>query len=201
MERRLQSKPSLLEAYVNFMEEFLKLNHMEPIPVEERDMPRQYYMPHHAVYKNDGSGKVRVVFNASQKTRSGLSLNDCLFTGPKLQADIAAIITRWRLLLYVFSADIVKMFRQFRMHPSDTDWLRIVWRSSPEEEIKHYRMTTVVYGTACAPYQANRALLQLARDDRHLFPKGAKYSSATPMWMTCSSELTPYEKHEKYVTS
>ena len=35
-------------------------------------------------------------------------------------------------------------------------------------------MTTVVYGTVCAPYQANRALLQLARDDRHLFPKGAE---------------------------
>ena len=105
------------------MEEFLKLNHMELIPVEERDMPGQYYMPHHAVYKNDGSCKVRVVFNASQKTRSGLSLNDCLLTVPKLQADIAAITTRWRLLLYVFSADIVKMFREFRMHPSDTDWL------------------------------------------------------------------------------
>ena len=34
-------------------------------------------------------------------------------------------------------------------------------------------MTMVVYGTACAPYQANRALLQLAEDERERFPQGA----------------------------
>ena len=65
------------------------------------------------------------------------------------------------------------MFRQFKLHQDDFDWLHILWRNDPSEKLQHYRMTTVVYGTACAPYQANRALLQLAEDERALFPKGA----------------------------
>ena len=147
------------------MAEFVQLGHMEHTQTSSAHDSRCYYMPHHAVFKNDASKKIRVVFNASQVTRSGLSLNDCLFSGPKLQADITAVLSRWRFHPVVFTADIVKMFRQFRIHDEDKDWLRISWRDSPEEELRSYRMYTVVYGTACAPYQAIRSLLQLARDE------------------------------------
>ena len=116
---------------------------------------------------------MRVVFNASQSTKSDKLLNDCLHVGPKLQADISAILSRSRNYKFIFSADIVKMFRQFKMHRDDVDWLRILWRKDPSEEMQHYRMMTVVYGTACAPYQANKALLQLAEDEWEPFPKGA----------------------------
>ena len=152
-ERRLQSKLELRSAYVRFMEEIIHLHHMELVTIDERLTPNTYYMPHHVVLRHDGSGKIRVVFNASQSTRSGLSLNDCLYTGPKLQTDISAILTRWRFFSVIFTTDIVKMFRQFNMH-ADVDWLRILWRNNPSEELQHCRLTTVVYGTACAPYQA-----------------------------------------------
>ena len=59
------------------------------------------------------------------------------------------------------------------MHRDDVDCLRILWRNDPSEELQHYRMTTVVYGTAYVPYQANKALLQLADDEWEPFPKGA----------------------------
>ena len=154
------------------MAELLQVKHMELVPVAERMSPNSYYMPYHAVLKHDGSGKICVVFNASQATKSSRSLNDCLYTGPKLQTDISAIVSGWRSFKFIFSADIVKMFCQFRMHEDDVNWLRILWRSNPSEEIQHYRMTTVIYGTACAPYQANRALLQLAEDERERFPLG-----------------------------
>ena len=167
LERRLQPNEALRNSYGKFMAELLQLKHMELVPVAERMSPDSYYMPHHAVLKHDGSGKIRVVFNASQATKSSRSLNDCLYT------DISAIVTRWRSFKFIFSAEIVKMFRQFRMHEDDVNWLRILWRSNPSDEIQHYRMTTVVYGTACAPYQANRALLLLAEDERERFPLGA----------------------------
>ena len=129
-ERRLQSNASLRSAYTKFMDELLQLHHMEPVLEDERTATEAYYMPHHAVLKQDGSGKIRVVFNASQRTKSGRSLNDCLFVGPKLQADISAILTRWRTFKFTFSADIVKRFRQFKMHREDRNWLRMVWRAT-----------------------------------------------------------------------
>lgn len=113
-----------------------------------------YFMPQHAVAKQDGSGKIKVVSNASQVTTNGRSLNDFLHTGPKLQADIVAILVQWRTFPYVFSTDIIKMFRQFMLDERDRDWLRIYWRESPDQELGIYRMRTAVYGTACTPFQA-----------------------------------------------
>ncbi|XP_058791049.1 uncharacterized protein LOC131664177 [Phymastichus coffea] len=172
-ERRYHRKPAERQAYVNFMREYEELGHLERVPTYDVNSLRVYYIPHHAVFKADGSGKIRVVFNASQPAENDVSFNDTVHAGPKTQTETPVIMTHWRNYRYVFSADIVKMFRQFRIHPEDTDCLRIVWRDTIEEAIQHYRLTTVTYGTACAPYQANRALRQLAEDEREKFPLGA----------------------------
>ncbi|GFY40855.1 integrase catalytic domain-containing protein [Trichonephila inaurata madagascariensis] len=37
------------------------------------------------------------------------------------------------------------MFRQIKVHEEDVDWQRILWRDSPTETIKEYRLTTVTY--------------------------------------------------------
>ena len=76
------------------MAEFVRMAHMELAATLATYEQKAYYMPHHAVFKNDGSAKIRDVFNASQTTRSGLSLNDCLFSGPKFQTDITAVLSR-----------------------------------------------------------------------------------------------------------
>ncbi|KMQ88688.1 hypothetical protein RF55_11778 [Lasius niger] len=65
------------------------------------------------------------------------------------------------------------MFRQIRVHQADTDLQRILWRSDPAAEIQDFRLTTVTYGTAPAPYLAIRTLLQLAQDEGARFPHGA----------------------------
>lgn len=67
----------------------------------------RYYIPHHAVFKDTSiTTKVRVVFDASCKTSSGLSLNDCLMVGPNLQQDLLSILLRFRTFKYVITADI-----------------------------------------------------------------------------------------------
>ncbi|XP_011858752.1 PREDICTED: uncharacterized protein LOC105556279 [Vollenhovia emeryi] len=173
-ERRLERNPPLKTKYQEFMDSYLTLGHMEH--VAQDDARREvYYMPHHAVVKqSDPEGKIRVVFNASFRTSSGASLNDLLLPGPKLQADIWLVLTRWRLFQFAFTADIVKMFRQIRIHPDDADLQRIVWRADPSGRLLDYRLTTVTYGTASAPYLAHRTLLQLARDESSRFPRGAQ---------------------------
>ncbi|CAB0043298.1 unnamed protein product [Trichogramma brassicae] len=124
------------------------------------------YLPHHAVVTK----KLRVVFNASQKASNGKTLNDFLHVGAKLQVDIATILLRWRLGRCAFTADIIKMYRQIQIDDADVKWQRILWRCRPEDTLQQYDLTTVTYGTACAPYLALRVMQQLADDEESRFP-------------------------------
>jgi hypothetical protein len=56
---------------------------------------------------NDNEEKLRVVFYASAWTYSGNSLNQCLFSGPKLQRDEIAVLVLFWLSWYAFTADIL----------------------------------------------------------------------------------------------
>jgi len=90
LERRLIKDKELYNAYRKFMDEYIALGYMK---IAER--ARDYFIPHHAVVKRkDNDLKIRVVFDASASSSSGRSLNDCLATGPKLQADIGEILLR-----------------------------------------------------------------------------------------------------------
>ncbi|KMQ91863.1 hypothetical protein RF55_8222 [Lasius niger] len=62
------------------------------------------------------------------------------------------------------------MLRQIRIHPADADYQRIFWRYTPNSELSSYRLLTVTYATASAPFLANRVLKQLARDEGANYP-------------------------------
>ncbi|XP_029166951.1 uncharacterized protein LOC114937603 [Nylanderia fulva] len=172
LERRFKRNPSIASEYHDFLTEYENLGHMIKIPPTEIVQPDQsYYIPHHAVLRDSSATtRLRVVFNASCRTTNGTSLNDNMFIGPKLQKDLAAVIMQWRQYRYVFTADIAKMYRQILVDFRDTDYQRILWRSSPSEPVRDYRLLTVTYGTAAAPYLALRVLDQLAEDDGAQFP-------------------------------
>lgn len=79
---------------------------------------QNYYMPHHAVEKSSStSTKVRIVYDASARTKVGPSLNETLLVGPTVQRSIFDILLSWREHKVVFIADIHKMYKQIRMHP------------------------------------------------------------------------------------
>jgi len=165
--------PKLKQAYMEFMSTYAELEHMERMP-EEETKAEVYYLLHYAVVKStDSIDKVRVVFNAFFRTTSGISLNDLLLSGPKLQLDLWLVLTRWRLLRFAFITDIVKMFKQIKVNPEDANLQRILWRADPADEIREYRLVTVIYGTKPAPYLAIRTLQQLAHDEELRFPFGS----------------------------
>ncbi|XP_043461792.1 uncharacterized protein LOC122506254 [Leptopilina heterotoma] len=170
-----QSKNLITKSkYNSFMQEYIDLNHMRPVSDEDQSLPNQNYLPHHVITKSpDPSSAIRVVFNGSFLTISGLSLNDILYPGQKLQAAIWLIITKWRLWKFVFTADIVKMFRQIKIDSPDCNLLRIVWRPDPSQPLMDYCLTTVTYGTRSAPFLAIRVLNQLASDEKDHFPLGS----------------------------
>ena len=134
-----------------------------------------YILPHHGIFKSMlDTSKLRVIFNGSIKLKTRLSINDCLHAGPKLQADIFDVLFRWRQYRIVFSADIVKMFRQIEISPEDQHLQRILWRASNTEPIGFYNLTTVTSGLVNSSYQAIRTFLQLALDENERFPRASR---------------------------
>jgi hypothetical protein len=65
------------------------------------------------------------------------------------------------------------MFRQILVHPDDQDLQRILWNSGEPGSPIDFRLQTVTYGTACAPFLAIRTLRELAALERDNLPLGA----------------------------
>lgn len=94
---------------------------------DERDV---FYLTHHCVFKNPfRESKIRVIFDASYKSNSCVSLNDALMVGPVIQQDLISILMRFRTFIYVFVADIIKMYRQILLDSSQTRYQRMAGRS------------------------------------------------------------------------
>jgi hypothetical protein len=133
VEQRLLKQPQLKKDYSEFLEEYVQLGHMTPL--DEADIKKEspnFYMPHHGVLKETSSTtKLRVAFNGSEKSSSGVSLNDILMIGPKVQDDLLDIVQRFRMHRIVMSADVAKMYRHVWVHPDDRCLQRILWRKTP----------------------------------------------------------------------
>nr|CAH7728997.1 unnamed protein product [Callosobruchus chinensis] len=178
MERKFSKNPDFKDQYISFMTEYERLGHMTRIPQAEICSPKlntTYYLPHHGVLNSSSTTtKLRVVFDGSSASNSGLSLNETLLVGPKLQDDLFDILIRFRKHNVVLVADIEKMYRQVAIEKNQRDLQRIVWRNSPSEEIGYFRLTTVTYGTSSAPYLAVRCLQQVAHENRHTYPQASE---------------------------
>ncbi|XP_075150773.1 uncharacterized protein LOC142224881 [Haematobia irritans] len=147
LERTFLKSPELGAEYIKVLSEYLDMNHMERTTssvITSIYSYCSYYLPHHAVVKPERtSTKTRIVFNASKKSSSGVSLNDILHTGPVLQNDL------------------MNDDRQFQ---------RILFRNAETEPIRDYCLKTVTFGVNCAPLLAIRTLLKLSEDGKATHP-------------------------------
>lgn len=175
LERKFSKNAHIKKQYSNFMSEYLKLGHMTKIATPDRFSDLTFYLPHHCVLKESSlTTKLRVVFDASAKSSSGISLNDVLKVGPVIQEDVFSIMLRFRLHNIVFTADIEKCYRQIQVHEDYRDLQRIVWRSDPSAPLEHYRLNTITYGTGPASFLATRCLKQLALENEQKFPEASR---------------------------
>ena len=127
---------------------------------------------HRVIKESSDTTKLWVVFDGSASSNTGISLNDTLLTGPKLQEDLFDILLRFRSHQYVLTGDIEKMYRQIPIRPEDRKYQQILWRNS-NGEIDAYQLNTVTFGLSAAPYLALRCLKQLADDEGHQFPRAS----------------------------
>lgn len=169
-EKKLSQMPKRQAEYKAQMEDYIKAKHMVPAN------KGKYYIPHQAVIREDSlTTPLRVVFDASAKTSNNRSYNDVQHKGNKLQADLPTILLRFRTQPLVIIADVQKMYRQIQITEEDQKYHHVLWRDSPDKPVKEYKLTTVTFGTASAPYLALRTMKQLAIEERNNYPLGAGF--------------------------
>jgi hypothetical protein len=171
--RRFQRDKQLEFAYRDVIQEYLHLGHLTKV-TNDHPTSNGYYLPHHCVIKESSdTTKLRVVFDGSATSTTGVSLNDTLHTGPKLQEDLFNILLRFHSHQFVITGDIEKMYRQFFVRTENRKYQKILWRNA-DGDTETYQLNTVTFGLSAAPYLAIRCLKQLAEDEGHRFPRAAQ---------------------------
>lgn len=149
--------------------EYENLGHMTLITSDDK---HSYSLPHHGVLKESStSTKLRVVFDGSMNTSSGLSCNSIQRVGPTIQQELFSILLRFTKHAYVISSDVKKMYRQILIHPEQKKLQKIIWRSNPEHPLQTYTLNTLTYGTTSAPFLAIICLNQLGIEVENTHPQ------------------------------
>jgi len=177
LEKKLVLSPNMKEQYSNIISDYLSQGHLRRIANPQTALSKDtgYIIPHHAIFKHSSSTPIRIVFDAGSKTApNSLSLNDCLYTGPKLQSDIVRMFLNFRLSSIAMIADIRQMYRQINVSDNDQKYQRILWRFSSHDAVEMYEITRVVFGIKSSPYLALRVIHQLAKDEAGNFPIASK---------------------------
>ena len=107
----MRNNSELIKQYDNVIQEQLRLGVIERVKPGPSDSII-HYIPHHAVVNpTKTTTKVRVVCDASAKTKEdNKSLNDCLYRGPVMLQDLTGILLRFRLNKVAILADIERLF-------------------------------------------------------------------------------------------
>lgn len=179
LERRLLRTPGLHQQYCDVMRNQIVQGYMSEMSTQDSNgLSVKYYIPHHGVLKaGNSSTPLRVVLDASAVSDTNYSLNDLLYAGPKLQSDIFAVLLNFRLFETVIGADIRQMFLRILMRSEDRPFQLLLWRESPQEELREFCMNTVVFGVRSSPYLAQRCIHLLIEQDGHLYPAAARVAT------------------------
>ena len=179
MERSLHSKKQFPEI-ATVMEEYFALGHAEQVPFADLQKSPQdvFYLPMHSVHKaSSTTTKIRLVFDASAKSTTNVSLNDTLMIGPNVHPPLLDVLLRFRLHEVALTADVSKMYRAVELAEDDKDHHRFVWRNRLDEPLVDYRMKRVTFGVSASSFAANMAVKQNAADFAHIYPRAAEVTA------------------------
>ena len=114
-EKRLLKNPKIGKAYTD---------NRQVDPTEESP-PNKWYLPHFPIVRPDRTTtKTLIVFDASAKFE-GVSLNDAIHQGPKLQRESADVLLRFRRKPVALMCDIAEMYLRIEVTPKDRPYINV----------------------------------------------------------------------------
>lgn len=176
LEQSLHAK-NQFEEFSAVIEEYFETEHAELIPIADLQRPptEVFYLPMHPVRKEHSTTtKISAVFAASAKSSTGMSLNDTLLVGPTVHPLLIDVLLRFRFHHVALTTDISKMYRTIELTLPDCDLHRFVWRKTPDEPLRDYRMTRVMFGVSASSFAANMCVKQNGLDFTLEYPLAAK---------------------------
>ncbi|XP_055944331.1 uncharacterized protein LOC129975301 [Argiope bruennichi] len=135
-----------------------------------QEIKGQHFLPHHPVFKENSTTKVRPVFDGSAKEKNTPSINDCLEKGPNLVELIPSVINRFRIGKYGVISNIKKAFLQIGLQERHRPYIRFLWKDRRKDgNIKTLQHKRVVFGISSSPFLLGATLeLHLKNAPDHL---------------------------------
>ena len=146
LSKRLDQKPDTLKEYDKVMKDQFANNIIERVSETENPKSKEFLHSHRAVVVNAESTNLSVVYDASDRSESGYSLNACVEKGPSLQNKPWDILIRTRFYPRILGANIKKDFLQMHIEEKKRESLKFHWvENLANNIIQLYRFTRLVF--------------------------------------------------------
>ena len=148
------------------------LSQQQQIMLQESEM--QNFIPWRAVWKNSSlSTPCRVVFDASQPSSTGYSLNNLLAKGRKNMNKLQEILLRWLIYKVAYHTDVRKMYNSIKLIETDWCYQRYIWEENLDPgKIPHEKVIkTLIYGVKSSGNQAEYGLRETAKLSKDEYPE------------------------------
>ncbi|MCG8112261.1 MAG: hypothetical protein N0E59_16010, partial [Candidatus Thiodiazotropha taylori] len=168
-EKRLKRMPEVGRAYSDCIKSYVQKGYVAKVPVSDHSNSK-WFLPHFPVLRPDkDTTKTRIVFDAAAQVE-GVSLNDKIYQGPKLQQDLFDVLLRFRRYPIAVVCDIEEMYLRIGITQPDKPYQRFLWRGMDESRSPDvYEFDRVVFGVNSSPFQAQFVLQQHARQYQSTF--------------------------------
>lgn len=157
--QRLMRTPELFKQYDQIIQEQLSRGIIEKVTSTSTEGSIKHYIPHHPVITpSKSTTKVRIVYDASAKTRkTNKSLNECLYRGPVIMPSLYGLLIRFRLSPIGVVGDIEKAFLNVGLQAKERDVTRFLWLQDStirnvENNLQIYRFCRIPFGIISSPF-------------------------------------------------
>ena len=140
-----------------------------------------YFIPWRTVYKAGSiSTPVRLVFDASQSSPSGASLNSILAKGQNTLARVLHILVRFRSKYAAVATDIKMAYNGIRLQEEHYKYQRYLWKEEMDANnpTKVMVIRTFIYGIRCAGNTTIAGLRLLSERCKQVAPEHARGADA-----------------------
>ena len=170
-EGNLKKNSRVADEYQATIQAYVEKGYLRKVPSEEQPPANVWCLPHFPVVRMDKStAKVRIVFDCAAKG-DGISLNDMIHPGPKLQQDLFNVLVRFRRNPVGVACDIKEMYLQAEIEEQDRSHFRLFWRdfdSNREQDV--FEFSRIVFGKNCAPVESQFVAQENARRNQDRYP-------------------------------
>ena len=172
-ETKLTRNKSQRETYKNIIDSYLKKDQIRKVSNQEND--KRWYLPHFAAERPEKeTTKTQIVFDASAK-ENGVSLNDVIHCGPKLQSDLCEVLLRLRKNPVALVCDISEMYLQVGLEVKDRKYHSFLWRDMDQNCLPdNYEFKRLVFGVNSCPFLAQFVSQSHAENNKIKVPKAAE---------------------------